>query len=188
MTPDEARRWLYEWVEAESLRRHCLAVATILQAYAEQAGEDADLWEAVGLLHDFDWERHPTLDLHPMAGVEVLRAAGVDETVCRAVASHARHTGVPRETPLEKTLFACDELAGFITAVALMRPTRLAGMEARSVRKKMKDKAFAAAVSREDIVDGAAELGVDLNEHINFCIAALQPIAAELGLSPEGEA
>lgn len=182
MSPDQARELMYEWVSNENLRRHGEAVAACLRAYAEAAGEDADLWETVGLLHDFDWERHPTLDEHPQKGVAILREMGVDEVICRAVASHARHTGVSRETRLEKTLFAVDELAGFINAVALMRPERLVGMTPKSVRKKMKDKAFAAAVSREDITEGAADLGVALDEHIAFCIAALEPIAARLGL------
>ena len=182
MSPDEARALMYEWVQNENLRRHGEAVAACLRAAAVAEGEDADLWETVGLLHDFDWERHPTLDEHPHKGVEILRGMGVDEVICRAVASHARHTGVSRETRLEKMLFACDELAGFINAVALMRPERLGGMTPKSVRKKMKDKAFAAAVSREDITDGAADLGVDLDAHIAFCIAALQPMAARLGL------
>jgi len=182
MTPEQALALQREWVTSDSLRKHMLAVAACLRAYAVKLGEPPDLWSAVGLIHDFDFERHPTLDEHPMAGVAELRRRGVDEVICRAVLSHGDLTGVPRESPLEKTLYACDELAGFIMAVALMRPERLQGMTASSVRKKMKTKAFAAAVRREDIIAGAEDLGVDLNEHIDFCIAALQPLASELGL------
>jgi len=182
MNRDEALALQHEWVTSESLRGHMLAVATCVRAYAEHWGEDAEFWEVVGLLHDFDYERHPDLAEHPYVGVEELRRLGVDEVICRAILSHGDHTGVSRDSRLEKTLYACDELAGFIVAVALMRPEKLAGMTAKSVRKKMKQKSFAAAVNRDDIVRGAAELGVDLDEHIEHCIAALQPIPAELGL------
>ncbi|NUP98385.1 MAG: HD domain-containing protein [Armatimonadetes bacterium] len=182
MTPAEALALQHEWVASDSLRKHMLAVAACLRAYANKDGQDPELYEVVGLLHDFDYERHPTADEHPFVGVEELRRRGVDEVICRAILSHATYSGVPRESHLERALFACDELAGFVTAVALMRPEKLTNMSASSVRKKMKAKAFAANVSREDIVQGATEMGVDLNEHIEFCIAALQARAAELGL------
>lgn len=182
MNRDEALALQHEWVASASLRGHMLAVAACVKAYALEWGEDAALWEVVALLHDFDYERHPDLSEHPYVGVEELHRRGVDEVICRAILSHGDHTGVPRLTRLEQTLYACDELAGFIVAVALMRPEKLAGMTARSVRKKMKQKSFAAAVNRDDIVRGAEELGVALDAHIDHCIAALQPLAADLGL------
>ncbi len=182
MTRDEALALQHEWVQSESLRKHCLAVAACLRACAEATGHDPELYEVVGLLHDFDYERYPNLTDHPFRGVEELRRRGVDEIICRAVLSHADGSGVARESHLEKTLYACDELSGFLTAVALMRPDRLTGLTASSVRKKMKAKAFAAAISREDIVRGAAELEVDLDEHIQFCVGALQRVADQLGL------
>ncbi len=182
MNRDQALALQHAWVTSESLRGHMLAVAACVRAYAVDWGEDAALWEVVALLHDFDYERHPDLAEHPYAGVEELRRMGVEEVICRAILSHGDHTGVTRESRLEKTLYACDELAGFIVAVALMRPEKMTGMTARSVRKKMKQKSFAAAVNRDDILRGAAELGVDLDAHIDHCIAALQPIAADLGL------
>lgn len=177
-----AQALLEEWVQSASLRRHCRAVELAMRAYAAERGEDADAWGSVGLLHDFDWERHPTLDRHPQHGEPVLAGLGYPEWFRRAILSHADHTGVARDTALERHLFACDELTGFVHACALMRPTGLAGMEPRSVRKKMKDKRFAANVSREDIAAGAGEIGRDLNEHVAFVIAALAPHAGELGL------
>jgi len=154
-----------------------------MRAYARKSGADEDLWGLVGLIHDFDYEKYPTAAEHPYKGNEILEQRGYSEEVRRAVMSHAEYTGVPRTTLMEKTLFACDELAGFITACALVKPGKsLAEVEAKSVRKKMKDKAFARSVSRADITTGATELGVDLEEHIAFCIEAMRAIAGELGL------
>ncbi|MCC7491322.1 MAG: HDIG domain-containing protein [Fimbriimonadaceae bacterium] len=183
MSPVEALALQHAWVTGDSLRKHMLAVATCLRAYAPHYGGDPDLWETVGLLHDFDYERHPSLAEHPLVGVAELRRRGVDEVICRAVLSHADHADCPRVSDLEKCLYACDELAGFLVAVALLRPEQLAGMGVSSVKKKLKTKAFAANVSRDDIARGAAELGVDLDSHIACCIAALQTRAAELGLA-----
>lgn len=182
MTRDEALALQHEWVEGDSLRMHMLAVATCMRAYAEELGEDGELYEVVGLLHDIDYEEHPSPAEHPFVAVQYLREQGVDETICRAILSHADYADVPRESQLEKVLYACDELSGFLTAVALMRPEKLAGMTAKSVKKKLKQKSFAAGVNRDDIQRGADELGVDLDEHITFCIAAMTPRAAELGL------
>lgn len=183
---DAAQRLLEEWVENDALRRHCRSVEIVMRARARELGEDQDAWGVVGLLHDFDWERHPTLEQHPTAGEPVLAELGYPEWFRRAILSHAAHTGVAPETPLERSLFACDELTGFVYACALMRPTRLEGMTPKSVRKKLKDRRFAANVSRDDITLGADLIEQDLNDHIAFTIAALQPHADELGLSPEG--
>lgn len=185
MTPEEALALQHEWVSADSLRKHMLAVAACMRAYAERFGEDAELYEVVGLLHDYDYERYPSLDEHPYRGVEELRRRGVSEVICRAILSHNDASGVIRESTLEKVLYACDELSGFLIACALVRPGRLEGLEPKSVRKKMKQASFAAAVSREDIIRGAAELGVDLDEHIAFCVAALAKVADQLDLVPE---
>ena len=181
---DRAAAWdlLTEWIASEALRRHCVAVEHAMRAYARDLGEDEDVWGCVGLLHDFDWERHPTLEQHPVDGESFLGAAGYPDWFRRAILSHADHTGVVRETALEHHLFACDELSGFIHACALVRPTGLGGMAPKSVTKKLKDKNFAAAVSRDDIRAGAEEIGAELNQHIAFVIEALSPIAAELGL------
>jgi putative nucleotidyltransferase with HDIG domain len=174
---------LTEFTQSESLRKHALAVEACLRAYARKAGADEELWGVVGLLHDFDYEKYPSLEEHPYKGSEILKERGYSEEIRRAILSHAEYTGVARVSPMEKTLFACDELAGFITACALVKPGKsLAEVEAPSVRKKMKDKAFARNVHREDILEGAAELGVGLEEHIAFCIAAMKAIARELGL------
>ena len=154
-----------------------------MRAYACKAGADGELWGMVGLLHDFDYEKYPSAEDHPYKGSEILNDRGYSEEVRRAIMSHAEYTGVARLSPMEKTLFACDELTGFITACALVKPGKsLAEVEARSVRKKMKDKAFARSVHREDIIEGAADLGVDLETHIAFCIEAMKTIAKELGL------
>src|SRR5271166_6640534 len=178
---------LTEFTQSESLRKHALAVEACLRAYARKAGADEELWGMVGLLHDFDYEKYPSAEEHPYKGSEILRERGYSEEVRRAIMSHAEYTGIARITPMEKTLFACDELAGFITACALVKPGKsLTEVEAKSVRKRMKDKAFARSVHREDIVEGAADLAVDLEEHIAFCIQAMQSIAKELGL--EGSA
>lgn len=156
-----------------------------MRAYALKFGEDEEFWGAVGLIHDFDYEQHPTLDEHPMVGVEILRGKGWPETALRAILSHSDESGVPRESCLEKTLYAVDELTGFITAVALVRPSlSLDDLEARSVKKKMKDKGFARQVDRDHLLRSAAELGVPFEEHVDFVISALRPIQTELGLRP----
>ncbi|MEM1127631.1 MAG: HD domain-containing protein [Bacteroidota bacterium] len=179
----DALALFHEWTHTESLRRHAYAVEAAMQRYAEQRGEDVELWRMTGLLHDMDYERHPSLEEHPFVGVEVLREAGYPEIMLEAILGHAPYSGVPRTTSLAKTLFAVDELAGFITAVGYVRPTGLAGMKPKSVRKKLKDKAFAAAVSRDDIREGAEDLGVDLNAHIAEVIAGMQAQAERLGFT-----
>jgi len=174
---------LSEFTQSESLRKHALAVEACMRAYARKYGADLELWGMVGLLHDFDYEKYPSLEDHPYRGSEILEERGYSEELRRAILSHAEYTGVARVTPMEKALFACDELAGFITACALVKPGKsLAEVEAKSVRKKMKDKAFARSVHREDIIAGAGELGLELEEHIAFCIEAMKGIAVELGL------
>jgi len=174
---------LTEFSQSESLRKHALAVEACMRAYARKAGADEELWGMVGLLHDFDYEKYPSPEEHPYKGCEILKERGYSEEVRRAIMSHAEYSGVARISPMEKTLFACDELAGFITACALVKPGKLLNeVEAKSVRKKMKDKAFARSVHREDIVQGAADLGLDVEEHIAFCIEAMKTIAGELGL------
>lgn len=184
MNRQQALDILHEFVQSPSLRRHALQVEACLAAYAEKYGEDVVTWSATALLHDFDFEIHPTLDKHPVHGEPILAERGVPDEVRRAILSHADYSGVPRESLLERALFACDELSGFISATALVRPSRSVGdVDAGSVKKKMKDKAFARAVNREDIVKGAEELGVPLDEHIEFCIRAMQSRAAELGLA-----
>lgn len=184
MTRDQALEILYEFTKSESLRKHALAVEACVAAYARKFGEDETEWSVTALLHDFDYEMHPDAPAHPMKGEPILAARGVNETVRRAILSHANYSGVPRQSRLEKALFACDELAGFLTAVSYVKPGRsIHEVDGKSVRKKMKDKAFARSVSRDDIVSGAAELGVDLDEHIEFCIGAMRERAAELGLA-----
>lgn len=174
---------LREFTQSESLIKHALAVEACLRAYARHYGEDEERWGIVGLIHDFDYERFPTPDLHPFKGSEILAERGYPEEVRRAILGHADYSGVPRDTRMAKALYACDELAGFLTAVALVKPGKsIFEVEARSVRKKMKDKAFARSVSRDDITRGAAELGVDLEQHIAFCIEAMKTVADELGL------
>jgi predicted hydrolase (HD superfamily) len=184
---EQAWSLLTEFTQSKSLRKHALAVEACMRACARKFGggsaEDENLWGIVGLIHDFDYERWPSLDDHPYKGNEILKQRGHPEEISRAIMSHAEYTGVTRDTPMEKALFACDELAGFITAVALIKPGKsLAEVDTRSVRKRMKDKAFARKVNRDDIIAGAADLGVDLDEHIGFCIEAMKPIAKELGL------
>jgi putative nucleotidyltransferase with HDIG domain len=175
---------LTEFTESESLRKHALAVEACMRAYARKFGADEELWGTVGLIHDFDYEKYPTPQEHPYKGNEILKERGYSDEIRRAIMSHADYTGVSRDTLLEKALFACDELAGFITAIALVKPGKsLAEVEVKSVRKKMKDKAFARSVSRDDIINGARDLGVDLDEHIAFCIEALKGVAKELGLA-----
>jgi len=186
---DRESAWglLTEFTQSESLRKHALAVEACMRAcarkFAADTPEQEDLWGVVGLIHDFDYEKWPSLDDHPYKGNEILKERGWPEVITRAVMSHAEYTGVTRDTPLEKALFACDELAGFITAVALIKPSKsLAEVDTKSVRKRMKDKAFARKVNRDDILNGAAELGVDLDEHIALCIEAMKGVAVELGL------
>ena len=175
---------LCEYTQSESLRKHMMAVEACMRAYARQHGEDENKWAITGLLHDFDYEKYPTPQEHPFVGNKILEERGYPEEIRRAILSHAEYSGVKRETLMEKTLFACDELAGFITATALVKPSKsLAEVDAKSIRKKMKDKAFARSVNRDDIVNGAADLGVDLDEHIAFCIDAMKAIAGELGLA-----
>ena len=183
---DRATVWnlLTEFTQSESLRKHALAVEACMRAYARKFNADQELWSIVGLIHDFDYEKYPSLEDHPYRGNEILKERGYSDEIRRAIMSHAEYTGVTRDSPMEKALFACDELAGFITAVALVKPGKsLAEVDTKSVRKKMKDKAFARSVSRDDIVNGARDLGVDLDEHIAFCIEALKEIAGELGLA-----
>ena len=182
---DRQSAWclLTEFTQSESLRKHALAVEACMRAYARKFSADEELWGVVGLLHDFDYEKYPSLEDHPYKGNEILKERGYAEEIRLAIMSHAEYTGVPRQTQMEKALFACDELAGFITACALVKPGKsLAEVEAKSVRRKMKDKAFARSVNRNDITSGATELGVDLEEHIAFCIDAMKAIAKELGL------
>jgi predicted hydrolase (HD superfamily) len=199
---DRESAWclLTEFTPSESLRKHALAVEACMRAYSRKfpdGSENAEgglslselglsheeLWGIVGLIHDFDYEKYPSLEDHPYRGNEILKERGWPEAIRRAILSHAEYTGVSRDTPMEKALFACDELAGFITAVALIKPGKsLAEVDAKSVRKRMKDKAFARKVNRDDIINGAAALGVDLDEHISVCIAALRGIADQLGL------
>jgi predicted hydrolase (HD superfamily) len=193
---DREAAWclLTEFTQSESLRKHALAVEACMRACARKLADgsgnsaglglsEEDLWGIVGLVHDYDYEKYPSLEDHPYKGNEILKERGWPEVIRRAIMSHAEYTGVTRDTPMEKALFACDELAGFITAVALIKPGKsLAEVDTKSVRKRMKDKAFARKVNRDDIVNGAAALGVDLDEHIAFCIEALQGIAGELGL------
>jgi putative nucleotidyltransferase with HDIG domain len=183
-----AQAILHDWVQSDSLRKHCYAVADSMKHFAQLQGEDSDLWEAVGLLHDMDYERHPNLERsategHPFVGVAWLRENGWSEEVCRAILSHADYSGVSPETPLEKTLSAVDELSSFVVAVALVRPTKsIRDVDVRAVKKKMKDKAFARAVNRDDITRGAEKLGMPLDDVIAQVIAALQNDAERLGL------
>jgi putative nucleotidyltransferase with HDIG domain len=182
--PTRAQAWetLTRYTTSEALLRHALAVEAAVRAYARKFGEDEELWGVVALLHDFDYEIHPTLDKHPQDGAPILREEGYPEEVVEAVLSHAEHLAMPRDTMLKKTLFACDELAGFIHACGLVRPTGLDGLEPKSVKKKLKQPSFAAGVHRDEVYAGAELLGVDLDDHIRTVVEAMQPIAAELGL------
>ena len=174
---------LCEYTQSESLRKHMLAVEACMRAYARKYGEDEEMFAITGLLHDFDYEKYPTPEEHPFVGNQIMKEKGYPEEILRAILSHADYSGVKRETRMEKCLFACDELSGLITAAALVKPTKaVADVDSRSIRKKMKDKAFARSVNRDDIINGAADLGVDLDEHITFCIEAMKGIAKELGL------
>jgi putative nucleotidyltransferase with HDIG domain len=181
-TRDRAWETLTRYTKSEALLRHALAVEAAVRAYAGKFGEDEELWSAVALLHDFDYEIHPTLDKHPQDGAAILREEGWPDEVITAVLSHANHLALPRDTPLKKTLFACDELSGFIHACGLVRPDGIETLEPRSVRKKLKQPSFASGVNRDDVYESAEELGVDLDEHIAFVIEAMRPIATELGL------
>jgi len=195
MTPNEipsrvdTLALMHEYTASESLRKHMLAVEGAMRAYAQKFGEDEERWGITGLIHDFDYERfpntaHSATEEHPSEGVRLLRSKGYPEEILQAILGHAQYTNTPRESKMAKTLFAVDELTGLITATALVRPTkRVHEVDARSVRKKMKDKAFARGVSREDVVNGANELGVDLDEHISFVISSMQARSADLGLS-----
>src|SRR5271170_4331852 len=183
---DRQQAWeiVCEFVKSESLRKHMLAVETCVAAYARKLGGDEETWAVAALLHDFDWEIHPNLPDHPTKGEPILAGRGVSEEIRQAILSHADFTGVPRVSPLQKTLFACDELAGFLTACSSVKPGRsIHEVETASVKKKLRDKAFARAVNRDDILNGAAQLGVDLDQHISFCIEAMKARAAELGLA-----
>ena len=182
VTRERAWETLTKYTQSEALLRHALGVEACLGWYARHFGEDEELWRAVGLLHDFDYELHPTLDKHPQDGAPILREEGYPDEVIEAVLSHAEHLGLPRDTPLKKALFACDELSGFVHAVGLVRPTGLEGLEPKSVKKKLKQPSFATGVHRDEVYAGAELLGVDLDEHIRNVVAALQPIAGELGL------
>lgn len=183
MNRDAAWALLREYTQSDSLLKHALAVEACMRAYARKLGEDEERWGITGLIHDFDYERYPTADLHPFKGSEILAEHGYPEDVRRAILGHANYSGVPRDTAMARALYACDELAGFITACTLVKPSKsLFELEAGSVRRKMKDKAFARSVNREDITRGAGELGVDLDQHIAFCIEAMKAVADELGL------
>jgi len=185
---DRQAAWdlLCEYTKNENLRKHALAVEACMRAYARKFDEDEEKWGVVALIHDFDYEMYPEAPDHPLKGSEILKERAYPEDVRRAILGHADYTGVPRDTLLAKALFACDELAGFITACALVRPDRIAGLETKSVRKRMKDKAFARSVSRADITRGAEEVGLPLDDHITFCIQAMRGIADQLGLAAVG--
>ena len=184
MTRDEAWNIVCEFVQSESLRRHMLGVEACLTAYADQFGADRERWAVTALLHDFDWELHPRAPDHPMKGEPILAGRGVDEEIRRAILSHANYSGVPRVSLLERALFACDELSGFLSACAYVKPSRsISEVDVASVKRKLKDKAFARNVNREDVINGAAELAVPLEEHIAFCIEAMKARAPELGLA-----
>ena len=183
MNREEALRIVHTYVQGESLVRHMLSVEAAMRFYAAKFDQDVETWGITGLLHDFDWEIHPTAEEHPLAGAPLLREAGVPEEIVHAILTHADHTGIPRVTLMEKALYACDEVTGMITAVALVRPSRsLYDLEASSVRKKWKDKAFAAGANRQIMEQGAQELGIELWEHVGNVILAMRAIAPELGL------
>ena len=182
VTRERAWKTLTKYTQSEPLRRHALAVEASVGGYARRFGEDEELWRATALLHDFDYEMHPTLDQHPQDGAPILREEGWPEDVVEAVLSHAEHLGMPRDTPLKKTLFACDELSGFVHACGLVRPDGIATLEPKSVKKKLKQPSFAAGVHRDEVYRGAEELGLDLDEHIANVIESMRPVASELGL------
>ncbi|TMM03190.1 MAG: HDIG domain-containing protein [Actinobacteria bacterium] len=181
-TREQAWETLTKYTQSEALRRHALAVEAAVAAYARKVGEDEEFWRVTALLHDFDYEIHPTLDKHPQDGAPILREEGYPDEVIEGVLSHAEHLGLARDTPLKKTLFACDELSGFIHACGLVRPDGIETLEPKSVRKKLKQPSFASGVNRDDVYKGAELLGVELDEHIAFVTEAMRPIARELGL------
>jgi putative nucleotidyltransferase with HDIG domain len=187
-TREQAWETLCEYTKGEALRRHALAVEASTAFYARNFGEDEELWRVAALLHDFDYEMHPTLDKHPQDGAPILRELGYPEEVVVTILSHAEHLALPRDTQLKRTLFACDELSGFVHACGLVRPTGLDGLEPKSVRKKLKQPSFAAGVHRDEVYAGSEGLGIDLDEHIANVVAALQPIARELGLRTTDDA
>src|SRR5689334_20620882 len=187
VTRDRAWETLTRHTQSEALRRHALAVEASVRAYARKFGEDEELWGVTALLHDFDYEIHPTLDRHPQDGAPILREEGYPEVVIEGVLSHGSHLGLPRDTQLKKTLFACDELSGFIHACGLVRPDGIETLEPKSVKKKLKQPSFAAGVHRDEVYRGAEELGVELDDHIRFVTEAMRPIAAELGLRQSAE-
>ena len=189
MEVSRERAWetLTRYTKSEALLRHALAVEASVRAYARKFGEDEELWGVTALLHDFDYEIHPTLDKHPQDGAPILREEGYPEVVIEGVLSHAEHLALPRDTPMKKTLFACDELSGFIHACGLVRPDGIETLEPKSVKKKLKQPSFAAGVHREDVYKGAEELGVELDDHIRFVVEAMRPIAGELGLRQSAE-
>jgi putative nucleotidyltransferase with HDIG domain len=184
VTREQAWETLTRYTQSEALRRHALAVEAAVGWYAQVFGGNEELWRATALLHDFDYEIHPTLDKHPQDGAAILREEGYPEELIESVLSHAEHLALPRDTQLKKVLFACDELSGFVHACGLVRPTGLDGLEPKSVKKKLKQPSFAAGVNREEVRTGAEELGVDFDEHVAFVIAAMQERADELGLGP----
>jgi putative nucleotidyltransferase with HDIG domain len=188
VTRDRAWETLTEYTKSEALRRHALAVEASVGAYAVKFGEDENFWRATALLHDFDYEIHPTLDKHPQDGAPILRGQGYPEELIETVLSHAEHLSMPRDTQLKKTLFACDELSGFVHACGLVRPDGIETLEPKSVKKKLKQPSFASGVNRDDVYKGAEELGVELDDHIRFVIGAMRPIAPELGLRTQADA
>jgi putative nucleotidyltransferase with HDIG domain len=187
VTRNRAWQTLTTYTKSEALLRHALAVEAAVGGYARRLGEDEELWRATALLHDFDYEMHPTLDRHPQEGAPILREEGYPEELVGAVLSHAEHLGLPRDTPLKKTLFACDELAGFVHACGLVRPDGIATLEPKSVRKKLKQPSFAAGVHRDEVYKGSEMLGLPLDEHIRNVVESMRPIAAQLGLQAPGE-
>jgi putative nucleotidyltransferase with HDIG domain len=187
VTRDRAWETLTRYTKSEALLRHALAVEASVRAYARKFGEDEELWGVTALLHDFDYEIHPTLDKHPQDGAPILREEGYPEVVIEGVLSHAEHLAMPRDTPLKKTLFACDELSGFIHACGLVRPDGIETLEPKSVKKKLKQPSFAAGVHRDEVYRGAEELGVELDDHIRFVTEAMRPVAGELGLRQSAE-
>lgn len=184
MTREDAWNLLCEYTQSENLRRHALAVEACMRYYARLFGEDEELWGIVGLLHDFDYERYPSLEEHPFRGMEILRERGVPEVIVRAVGAHANHTGIPRESLLERAIFACDEISGFVIAVALVKGRTLNAVTPESVRKRMKEKSFARGVNRDDLLQGAEELGIPFDDHVAHVVRALQDISEQLGLQP----